>query len=294
MNFLAASPAETPVSPPEAPFLIHRPAEQAVPFVFSSPHSGRVYPDDLLRLTRLDPLTLRRSEDCFIDELFAAVPSLGAPLLLAQYARAYCDVNRDPAELDPDIFSEAPPPTPHTRSPRVTAGLGVIARIIRDGVDIYPARLPLAEASRRLSFLHAPYHDALKSLIDATRLRFGSCVLIDCHSMPSQAAAASTRGRAPDIVLGDRYGSSCSASLTALAEHTLTRLGFHVARNNPYAGGHTVERYGAPRLGIHALQVEINRAAYLNEDSLEKLPAYFAAMQNKLAAFLSQLLAWRP
>ncbi|MBL9011317.1 MAG: N-formylglutamate amidohydrolase [Alphaproteobacteria bacterium] len=293
MNVLAeiAGPVAGFAGPP---LEIRAPAAQGVPFVFASPHSGRDYPEDLLRATRLDPLTLRRSEDCYVDELFAGVPALGAPLLLALFPRAYCDANRDPAELDPAVFLEAPPSTPHTRSPRVHAGLGVIARVVRDGTDIYLRKLPLSEATRRLAGLHAPYHAALAGLVGDTRRRFGACVLIDCHSMPSQAASAAGRGPAPDIILGDRYGASCAPGLTAHAEQVLRALGFAVARNNPYAGGYTAERYGAPGRGIHALQIEINRALYLDEERLEKRPSSFDLLRQRLERFVEALVAWVP
>lgn len=281
---------------PAAPDVeIVRPAVQTAPFVFASPHSGRRYSPAFLASSRLDPLMLRRSEDCYVDELFDAAPTHGAPLLLAHFPRAYCDANRDPAELDPAIFAESPPSSPQTRSPRVSAGLGVIARVVREGADIYPERIPLAEAARRLAGLHAPYHAALKDLVADTRARFGSCVLIDCHSMPSQATAATPGPRgAPDVILGDRYGASCSAALTSFTERALTGLGFTVGRNNPYAGGYTVERYGAPRERIHALQIEVSRSLYLDEDRLEKRPSSFEKLRGRLGEFVRALVAFPP
>lgn len=294
MNTLVAPTTALEAGTARAPVEIRRPAAQCVPFVFASPHSGRDYSADFLAATRLDPLTLRRSEDCYVDELFAGAPAQGAPLLLAHFPRAYCDVNRDPAELDPAVFTEAPPATPQTRSPRVTAGLGVIARVVRDGADIYPRRLPLAEAGRRLGALHAPYHAALRGLMNDTAAQFGSAVLIDCHSMPSQAAAAAGRGAPPDIILGDRYGASCAPGLTAHAEAAFRALGFAVARNNPYAGGYTAEHYGAPSGGLHALQIEINRALYLDEERLEKRPAAFEALKARLDRFIAALIGYAP
>lgn len=267
-------------------FTVDEPATRTSAVIFASPHSGRDYPADLLNATRLDPLTLRRSEDCFVDELFAAAPTHGAPLLKALFPRAYCDVNRDPGELDPALFYEAPPMTPLTRSPRVHAGLGVIARVVRDGAEIYPRRLPLAEASRRLGQLHAPYHAMLRRLIETTKARFGRAVLIDCHSMPSQAALGGV-----DMILGDRYGASCAPELTAFATRALADLGFEVGRNNPYAGGYTAETYGAPAKGVHVLQIEVNRAIYLDEARLERLAA-FAGVKTRIDAFIARLAAW--
>jgi N-formylglutamate amidohydrolase len=271
------------------------PQIQSVPYVFASPHSGRDYSDAFLASSRLDPLTLRRSEDCYVDELFAGAPDAGAPLLLAHFPRAFCDANRNAAELDPAVFEGLLPDSPETRSPRVVAGLGVIARIVRDGADIYRRRLPLEEGERRLSDLHRPYHAALQELVVSTQAAFGSCMLIDCHSMPSQAAAATgVRGRMPDMILGDRYGASCTAGLTDHADRVLSRLGFVVTRNNPYAGGYTAEHYGKPNTGVHALQIEINRALYLDEDRLEKVPDAFARLKLRLDEFIAQLTAFRP
>jgi N-formylglutamate amidohydrolase len=274
---------------------VRAPETQTAPYVFASPHSGRDYSEAFLAASRLDPLTLRRSEDCFVDELFAAAPELGSPLLLAHFPRAFCDANRNPAELDPAVFEGLLPESPESRSPRVVAGLGVIARIVRDGADIYRRRLPLAEGELRLRCLHRPYHEALEGLVETTRARFGICVLVDCHSMPSQAVAApGTRGRMPDMILGDRYGASCAPALTDHADRLLTGLGFVVTRNTPYAGGYTAEHYGRPQSGVHALQIEINRALYLDEDRLEKRPEAFSRLKLRLDGFLAELLAFRP
>jgi len=292
MTGLAQSNGEFDETAPRPAMEVRAPSVQSVPFVFASPHSGRDYSEDFLSATQLDPLTLRRSEDCFVDELFAAAPDHGAPLLLAHFPRAYCDVNRDPAELDPAVIREPIPVSPQTKLPRVSAGLGVIARIVRDGAEIYAAPLPLAEAGRRLESLHAPYHSALRGLVERTHARFGTCVLIDCHSMPAQAAAQ-VRGCGPDIVLGDRFGISCDPGLTAHAERCLTRLGFSVTRNNPYAGGYTAEAYGRPAASVHALQIEINRALYMDEDRLEK-HAGFTAFRERMDRFIEALVAYQP
>jgi N-formylglutamate amidohydrolase len=278
-----------PPDPESAPFRLDRPVRQTVPFAFASPHSGRRYPASLLERTRLDAITLRRSEDAFVDELFAGAVGLGAPLLSAQFPRAYLDVNRGSAELDAGMF-DAPLDVPvDVPSPRVAAGLGVIPRIVRDGAEIYRGKLDMAEADARLSRLYKPYHRALAQLLEETRARFGVAVLIDCHSMPSALSV-------PDIVLGDRYGASAAPALTARAEAVFTREGFSVARNTPYAGGHTTVLYGRPASGCHALQIEINRALYLDEDRIAKRPAFESvrarltrAMQGLTAISLSQL-----
>jgi N-formylglutamate deformylase len=266
-----------------APFRLDRPARQTVPFLFASPHSGRAYPPALLEHTRLDALTLRRSEDAFVDELFAGAVGLGAPLLSAQFPRAFLDVNRSPAELDAGMFARPLDVPVDTPSPRVAAGLGVIPRIVRDGAEIYRGKLEPGEADTRLEQLYRPYHQALAALIAETRVRFGVAVLVDCHSMPSALSV-------PDIVLGDRYGASAASAVTARAEAAFTREGFSVARNAPYAGGHTTAQYGKPQNGSHALQIEINRALYLDEERIAKKPA-FEAIRSRLTRAMEYLTA---
>jgi N-formylglutamate amidohydrolase len=249
-----------------APYTLIEPLRRTTPLLFASPHSGRHYPAELLAAAKLPLVALRRSEDAYVDELFGAAGAHGAVLLCATFARAFVDLNRAPSELDPQMFSDALPGYAHAASPRVQAGLGAIPRIAGDGQDIYGARLTLAEAERRLARVHRPYHAALSGLIDAARTRFGCAVLVDCHSMPSCARGA----LGPDIVLGDRYGASCHPAVTGLAESILRKLGYRVARNTPFAGGHTTQKYGRPTRQMHALQIELNRALYLNEATLER------------------------
>ncbi len=265
------------------PYRILRPARQTLPFVFASPHSGRVYPNSLVERSRLDPLTLRRSEDAFVDELFGAVPSLGAPMLTARFPRAYCDVNRGPGELDATMFAGALRVTVDPPSARVSAGLGVIPRIVRDGAEIYRTKLAPAEAEARLRFLYRPYHAALMGLVEETLARFGMAIVVDCHSMPSALAV-------PDIVLGDRYGASAPAALTGWAENAFGDAGFSIARNSPYAGGYTTTLYGQGSAGVHALQIEINRSLYLEEDSMARRPCY-ETVQKRLTGALTRLAA---
>jgi N-formylglutamate deformylase len=262
------------------PFRLDRPVRQTVPFLFASPHSGRSYPASLLERTRLDATTLRRSEDAFVDELFAGAVNLGAPLLAAQFPRAFLDVNRGSAELDAGMFDGALAVPVDAPSPRVAAGLGVIPRIVRDGAEIYRGKLKSGEAGARLNQLYRPYHQALSALLEETRANFGVAVLIDCHSMPSALSV-------PDIVLGDRYGASAAPALTARAEQAFTREGFSVARNTPYAGGHTTVLYGRVASGSHALQIEINRALYLDEDKIAKKASF-----ESVRARLTRAMAW--
>ena len=267
---------------------IRRPAAQRAPLVFSSPHSGSHYPDAFLAQSRLDALAIRRSEDSFVDELFAAAPGLGAPLLRALFPRAYLDPNREPLELDPAMFADALPPHANTRSPRVAGGLGTIARVVSDGAEIYRDKLPWAEAERRIRRCYVPYHQALGELLEATRTRFGFAILVDCHSMPSIGGPNdrdSGHGR-PDIVLGDRFGHACAPRLIDTATRILRDLGYAVTRNDPYAGGYITQHWGRPTEGLHALQVEINRGLYMDEERFLRGPRF-----DEVAAHMSDFIA---
>ncbi len=261
-----AEAIETELSPP---FEVARPASLKVPLVFNSPHSGRVYPRAFLAASRLDSLTLRRSEDAYVEELFGFVTDMGAPLLYAHFPRAYLDVNREPYELDPALFSDGLPHYANTQSVRVVGGLGTIARIVSESDEIYRAPLTVGAALERINRLYTPYHATLRALIAEAEAAFGLAVLIDCHSMPSNPMADHGGGR-PDFVLGDRYGASCHGELTRLVGGQLKAMGYAVALNKPYAGGYITEHYGRPQLSRHALQVEVNRALYMDETSFEK------------------------
>jgi N-formylglutamate amidohydrolase len=251
------------------PFTLLEPPDQLAPVVFCSPHSGRVYPKAFLEASRLDAHTLRKSEDCYVDELFEPVVGLGAPLLAARFPRAYLDVNREPYELDPELFHGRLPAFANTQSARVVGGLGTIARIVADTEEIYRERLPISAAFQRIERLYRPFHGALAGSLESTRKRFGMAVLIDCHSMPS-ASMGQPPGARPHFVLGDRFGASCDAKLTRFIRDILQRAGFEVQVNRPYAGGFITEHYGSPGRSVHALQIEINRALYLDEATLSK------------------------
>jgi len=251
------------------PFALLRPDEQLTPVVFCSPHSGRIYPRAFLDASRLDAHTLRKSEDCYVDELFEPVVALGAPLLAARFPRAYLDVNREPYELDPELFTGRVPEFANTQSARVVGGLGTIARIVADGEEIYRERLPIGAAFERIERLYRPFHAALADLLETTRKRFGIAVLIDCHSMPSASMAQAPGGR-PHFVLGDRFGASCDAKLTRFVRDVLQGSGYDVQINRPYAGGFITEYYGNPIRGVQSLQLEINRRLYIDEASLAK------------------------
>jgi N-formylglutamate amidohydrolase len=248
--------------------------QQRTPLVLASPHSGTTYPPDLLAASRLDPLSLRRSEDSYVDEIFGDAPALGAPLLKARFARAYLDPNREPFELDPAMFEDALPDFVNRHSPRVRVGLGTIARVVASGEEIYARKLLFAEALQRIERLYRPYHRALGQLVEATRNRFGFYLLLDCHSMPSTTLPVRGglgRGRV-DIVLGDCHGTSCDPVVADTAQRFLVDKGYAVVRNAPYAGGFTTTHYGKPSDGGHCLQIEIGRGLYMDERSYERKP----------------------
>lgn len=271
------------------PFSVVEPAEQRVPFVFNSPHSGRNYTPQFLAGVQLDRATIRKSEDYRIDELFGGAVRQGAPMLLANFPRAFLDVNREPFELDPAMFTEKLPEFANTRSVRVAGGLGTLARIVSESEEIYARKLPLAEAMERIETVYHPYHSTLRGLLAATHQRFGYAVLVDCHSMPSSRDGISRRSR-PDIVLGDRYGTSCAQQITWAASEFLTDLGYDVEINKPYAGGFITEHYGRPENGLHSLQIEINRGLYMDEASLSKR-AVFDRIAEDLTRFIGRLVA---
>jgi N-formylglutamate amidohydrolase len=236
--------------------------------VFASPHSGRIYPAALLAASRLDAQSIRRSEDAHVDALIAGAPAHGVSVIAARMARAWLDVNREPWELDQAMFEDELPAFARGRTARVAAGLGSIARIVGEGDEIYRRKLTFAEASARVEAVHRPYHEALSALVAKTRKLRGAAVLIDWHSMPSAAARQGMNAAACDIVLGDRFGAACAPALSRMVEASLRGLGYRVARNTPYAGGYTTEHYGGPARKIHALQIEINRAIYMEERTL--------------------------
>jgi N-formylglutamate amidohydrolase len=272
MGMIAAERASV-VAELTPPFELAEPRLQRTPLVFCSPHSGRVYPRAFLAASRLDAHTLRKSEDCYVDELFAGVVRHGAPMIAARFPRAYVDANREPYELDPDLFVERPPAFANTQSVRVVGGLGTIPRIVSDGEEIYAERIPLAVGFERIELLYRPFHHLLTGLLEQTRRRFGMALLIDCHSMPSTNSGQPNSQR-PHFVIGDRFGASSDQRYTRLVRDCLTGLGYEVQLNRPYAGGFITEHYGKPTSRVHALQIEINRALYLDEQTLTRTQGF--------------------
>jgi N-formylglutamate amidohydrolase len=247
--------------------------------VLNSPHSGRFYPPRFLAMSRLDAATIRRSEDAYVEELFAGAAALGIPLLCANFPRAYLDVNREAWELDARMFVDPLPTFANTRSARVAGGLGVVPRLVADGLDIYPGKIPLAEALGRVEGVYRPYHDALKQLLVRTRAHFGFAVLVDCHSMPASIQVGEG-GVRPDFIVGDRFGTSACAALTESAIRSLAGMGYRVAYNKPYAGGFITEHYGRPTRHLHALQIEVNRGLYMSERTMQKTGGFEMLVQD--------------
>ncbi|MDB5615942.1 N-formylglutamate amidohydrolase [Tardiphaga sp.] len=279
------TPFDGDLSPP---FDIVEPAEWRAPIIFNSPHSGSVYPPEFLDASRIDVVALRRSEDSFMDELIAGLSARGFPVVRVHFPRSYVDVNREPYELDPRMFTGRLPSFANTRSMRVAGGLGTIPRVVGDGQEIYRERLEVDDALTRIETLYKPYHRALRRLINQAHQRFGTAILIDCHSMPS-IGISREEPRRPDIVVGDRYGTSCASILAETVETTFGGLGYSLGRNKPYAGGFITEHYGNPASGLHAVQIELNRAIYMDERRRERtarfgqIAADFAVLADALA-----------
>src|SRR6195952_856661 len=246
------------------PFEIVEPAVWRAPIIFNSPHSGSVYPDKFLRASRIDLLALRRSEDSFMDELIRDLSGRGFPTVQRNFPRSYVDVNREPYELDPRMFSGRLPRFANPSSSGGAGGHGTNLRVVGDGQEIYRERLAVDDAPARIEALYKPYHRALRRLINKAHQAFGTVVVVDCHSMPS-IGVSRDEPRRPDVVIGDRYGTSCAALLPDMVEETMSGLGYSVGRNKPYAGGFITEHYGNPASGLHTIQLELNRAIYMDE-----------------------------
>jgi N-formylglutamate amidohydrolase len=259
------------------------PAKQATSaVVFASPHSGRDYSADFLRASVLDERLLRSSEDAFVDMFLRAAPDAGSPVLLGAVPRAYVDYNRAATELDPALIADLPRGSTNAR---VLSGLGVIPRVVAGGRAIYSGKLSRAEAELRLSRFWHPYHAQLAALLHRQRARFGRAILFDLHSMPHDAITTSggLAGRVPEIVLGDRFGAAAHPDISARVAEIFSHAGLRVARNAPFAGAYIVQRYGMPSTGQHVIQIEIDRALYMNERDITpnaNFTAFQALMDN--------------
>lgn len=275
---------------PGPPVQSSMPKNWRIPFVYSSPHSGNKYPAEFLDKARPSIEALIQSEDSFVDQLFSTCPASGAPLLAALFPRIFCDPNRQAYELDPQMYSDSLPSYVLTRSLRLSNGLGTIARYTADGQPIYKKKLTFEEAKQRIHDFYLPFHQQLQQLLAEGLKKFGFVVLVDCHSMPSRSRKAGKLQKIdrPDFILGDRFGLSCHGDIMELASSILQDLGYEVVRNIPYAGGYITEHYGQPAQNIHSLQIEINRALYMDEDSRSLKPGY-TKLVDDLGVFVKAL-----
>lgn len=250
------------------PFHLILPKARTTSVIFASPHSGRAYDPAFLQAAVLDEREIRSSEDAFVDQLFASAPRHGAPLLAADCPRAYVDLNRAADELDPALIATVRR-THH--NPRVASGLGVIPRVVANGRAIYSGKITLEDAHRRMGLCWHPYHDRLQALVDQSLSQFGEAILIDCHSMPHDALenVGPAGAPRPDVVLGDRFGAAAAGIVVEQIEAAFASAGLRVARNMPFAGAYIAQAYGRPSRNQHAVQVEIDRALYMNERTVE-------------------------
>jgi len=262
------------------------------PVVVASPHSGRFYPARFLQASVLDEHAIRSSEDAFMDQLVAAAPGLGAPLLTAEYPRAYLDLNRSPDELDPAVIDGV---GRVVQTPRISSGLGVVPRVVSNGRVIYRGKLKRAEAEARIAQIWHPYHGMLDSLMAEARAEFGQAVLLDFHSMPHEALDSVSRPgqRRPDVVLGDRFGASADGEILDALEDGFLSEGLCVIRNAPFAGAFVTQQYGRPSRGCHAVQIEIDRALYMDERRIQP-NGNFDQMRGIITGVLDRVIASRP
>ncbi len=270
-----------------AAYILDMPATRTSCVVFASPHSGRTYPESLLKRSVLNRNMIRSSEDAYVDQLFSSVAEFGAPLLAAAMPRAYLDLNRNSDELDPALIQGA---RRHGHNPRVTSGLGVIPRVVANGRAIYSGKLTMDEARLRIDTYWRPYHTRLKSLLAESHQLFGQAILIDCHSMPHEAVALAggSRRARPEIVLGDRFGAAASGVIVDQIEAAFADAGLNVARNTPFAGAYVTQTYGRPARHQHAVQIEIDRSLYMNEETIQP-NGNFEALRDVLRQVTAQI-----
>ena len=271
-------------------FRLTRPVRQLTSVIFSSPHSGREYPADFLAASPLNAMALRSSEDAYVDRLFARAPLFGAPLLCARAPRAYIDLNRGSDELDPAVVEDV---ARAAHNPRISSGLGVIPRVVAGGRAIYAGKIPRTEAEARIDRHWRPWHETLHNLVTQTHASFGEAILIDCHSMPHEAIETHARPGQPlpEVVLGDRFGAAASREVVEQIETIFATAGFRTARNSPFAGAYIAQAYGHPVSRKHVVQIEIDRALYLDERKVEPLANFssFCLRINRVVAEIAQI-----
>lgn len=260
------------------PYKLSSPVYQSNCVLFNSPHSGSIYTEKFLQLTGLSLKTLRSSEDLFVDELFSPVVGLGSFMLSATFPRSFIDVNRDYEELDPLLIEDL---ITYKDTLKVSAGLGVIPRVVADQTPIYKRRLSINDANERLKSFYFPYHNKLNSLIAQTKISFKKAILLDCHSMPQTSINAPSKKDPVEVVLGDCFGRSCEHEIVMELKDLFTEAGFKVSLNNPFSGGFITRNYASPHNGINVVQIEILRSLYSDEKQQIK-NNNFLSVQNRL------------
>ncbi|MCV2876302.1 N-formylglutamate amidohydrolase [Rhodobacteraceae bacterium XHP0102] len=278
------------VQKPDPSYYLTLPEVSRAPVVVASPHSGHDYPQAFLDQIALDAHQIRSSEDAFVQLLVDRAADFGVPFLRARFPRAYVDLNRGTDELDAAVISGV---ARAVTSPRIAAGLGVIPRVVANGRSIYRGKILRADAEERLAQIWRPYHDCLARLMEAAKLQFGRAVLLDFHSMPHDALGSSLvgpEGKRPDLILGDRFGGAAAHDVIDLIHAAFEGQGFTVARNTPFAGAYIAQTYGRPARGFHAVQVEIDRALYMDEVGITP-HAGFEATRDRVSAALAQIIS---
>jgi len=267
---------------------IHAPVADSAPLIFDSPHSGSIYPDDFDHA--INRMILRRSEDAHVDELFRPVTDHGATLLHALFPRSYIDPNRNEDDIDLSMFDQDWPHPVNPSSKTLSRGIGLIWKDMKALGPIYKRRLSAAEIAKRIEHYWRPYHVALADLVDAAHTRHGHVVHIDCHSMASMGDRTTEDGAVPrpDFVVSDRDGTTCAPLVLTCVVDYLRGAGFSVSVNDPYKGFELVRRHGRPAEGRHSLQVEVNRALYMDEATLSKTPQ-FTQMERVLSGIAGAL-----
>jgi N-formylglutamate amidohydrolase len=293
----AMTETETSAKLYQTPFSIARPkAERASPIVVTSPHSGCDYPAAFLAASRLSAHDLRQSEDMYVDALFSEAANFGATLISARYPRSFVDLNRSANEIDPNLVEDDLPIHREQSLPRVQAGLGTIPRIVAEDTPIYDDKLSIVDIAQRMREIYHPFHATLEREVTSLHNSFGAALLVDAHSMPSLAtrnSAPRNRSAQIDIVLGNCHGRACSERVTDFVNQYFRRSGYTIALNRPYAGGYITSHFGRPHTASHAIQIEINRALYMNEASYE-MTANFDSLKADLSGLVAALTAaWR-
>ena len=270
-------------------FRLHGPAVPTVPLVLDSPHSGLRFPSDFDAV--VGELDLRDGEDCFVDQLYLPATELGVPLLAAEFPRTYLDNNRHAGDIDLELIDGGHWPHAFVPSGKAAIGKALVWRTLDDGRAIYGRRLTVDEVVGRIERVHAPYHGALRQLIDAAHAQFGEAFHINCHSMNSVAGKMGEGGEGTeraDFVLGDRDQTTCDPAFTEFVRQALAAMGYAVKVNDPYKGVELVRAYSDPARGRHSLQVEINKRLYMDEERCVPNEGY-ATLQRNLTTLVEAI-----